>query len=46
MFYVSTVAKKGDVCVLRSVHGVMTAIPIYNQELFKEWFGCFTLLRG
>ena len=35
---------KGIVCVERMVNGKLEWIPLVNQNQYKEWNGCFSIL--
>lgn len=35
---------RGTICVVRSVNGQDTVLPLDNQRSYAEWSGCFSLL--
>lgn len=36
--------RRGVVCVQRTVKGRAVWIPIYHQNTFRQWTGCFSVL--
>lgn len=36
--------KRGDICVIRSVHGQHEVLRIHNKRDYKEWSGCFSII--
>jgi hypothetical protein len=38
------ILKYGKICVLRKVRGTWEALPLQQQESFKEFEGCFTYI--
>ena len=35
---------RGTICVLRVASGRLEALALFNQQSFREWNGCFSIV--
>ena len=36
--------KRGDICVIRSVHGRVEVVRLDRLRDYREWSGCFSII--
>lgn len=35
---------RGTICVVREVNGRLCVLRLQNQQAFREWAGCFSII--